>query len=584
MCILRWFTCWLFVCVFARNATAQPTTSDESAREIHRSPLHEGPVRAIAVSADGQLVATVGDDMMCHILDAKTLNSVRSYGPHGSELNGVAFLKDKTVIVSGKRDEAKKASVFFWGWDENKIIRQLKDSDHDTFSLAVADDESRLCVTLGTEAVRLFFLDPFGRLGIGQPSKDLLCNCASFAPDSRYLLLGSGGGFSLFMADVQRQGMVRTVKANRRILVKGIDYAPDGRHCLTAHADRAVRLWDAYLGRQLAFLRGHTAPVRCIEFSPGGKFAASGSKDGVVVVWDIAKRRLARKLVGHTDSVNDIAFLPIGRHLLSASSDGTVRLWSLPASFSDSAVPFVAARRADARTLNVLKDAALILNFEQDSIYPAGPMTCVRDLSNCRNDGRIHGATRSGKGRAGGGLQFDGSRDYVEFPSLRARLTGQLKAISILSWLKYAPSEEVKIVFDMGIATPEGVSILIKNKGLVFALPTDHGGKSLFSGVINNPNEWHHVAAVWDGKEQRIYINGKLRGRVPTGSLILNQSTVHDFPARIGIHSKEGKNLHKRDFEGSIDEFIVHYRALTDEEIAIIYQAGQKGMTLAAPQ
>ncbi len=330
--IIGWFAAYLY----ADNSAAQ-TTSRGEFTEIHQATPHKLPVRSIAVSADGQYLATVGDDKMCHILDATTLSLVRSYGPHQAKLNDVVFLRNKTVIVSGMRDENRKASVFFWGWQEQKIIRQLEDSDHDSYSLEISEDESQLCVTLGNESLRLYRLDPFERVGITPPptTSNALCHCAVFLPSSRFLYFGRGGGFCAFRTDAGNPGLLATVKGDRRIVMNEIACSPSGKHCLTAHADRGVRLWDANTVGQIAFLRGHLSPINCVQFSPNGKFAASGSTDGVIMIWDLPNLKKMRKVVGHTDPVTRVAFSPNGQHLISSSADGTVRLWSLPMEFAE---------------------------------------------------------------------------------------------------------------------------------------------------------------------------------------------------------------------------------------------------------
>jgi WD40 repeat protein len=72
-----------------------------------------------------------------------------------------------------------------------------------------------------------------------------------------------------------------------------VAYAPDGRHILTAGADRTVRLWDVASGEE----------IHCYE--------GQGAKSGIGEVWSVA-------------------FSPDGRRFVSGSADHTVRLWQLP--------------------------------------------------------------------------------------------------------------------------------------------------------------------------------------------------------------------------------------------------------------
>jgi WD40 repeat protein len=65
-------------------------------------------------------------------------------------------------------------------------------------------------------------------------------------------------------------------------------YSPDGMVLASAHADRAVRLWETASGRLLVTLTGHTDVVTSLAFSPDGTRLASSSWDATVRLWGLA--------------------------------------------------------------------------------------------------------------------------------------------------------------------------------------------------------------------------------------------------------------------------------------------------------
>jgi Concanavalin A-like lectin/glucanases superfamily/Dockerin type I domain len=80
---------------------------------------------------------------------------------------------------------------------------------------------------------------------------------------------------------------------------------------------------------------------------------------------------------------------------------------------------------------------------------------------------------------------------------------------------------------------------------------------------------WQHVAAVFDGSNYLIYINGMVQSGSPLPDQD-NEAFGPDF--RIGM---EGDNYEP--FDGLIDEVSVYKRALKQSEIVAIYNAGRAG-------
>jgi WD40 repeat protein len=50
--------------------------------------------------------------------------------------------------------------------------------------------------------------------------------------------------------------------------------------------DKTIRVWDAYTGKLLTVLEGHTLPVYAVAISPAGTKIVSGSTDKTLRVWD----------------------------------------------------------------------------------------------------------------------------------------------------------------------------------------------------------------------------------------------------------------------------------------------------------
>ena len=116
----------------------------------------------------------------------------------------------------------------------------------------------------------------------------------------------------------------------------------------------------------------------------------------------------------------------------------------------------------------------------------------------------------------------------------------------------------------------------------MLCLADQYGGEGCVSHKAEATHQWHHVVAIWNGIEQKIYVDAQLKSTEHTLNFILNTTSVSAEPARLGTQAKSALR-ENRYFRGLIDEVAVFARALSDEEIQTLYQTGLAGETLAKP-
>jgi hypothetical protein len=182
-------------------------------------------------------------------------------------------------------------------------------------------------------------------------------------------------------------------------------------------------------------------------------------------------------------------------------------------------------------------------------------------------------------GKFGSALAFDG-KSYVQVgnqPKLRMS-----KAVSMAAW-----------VYPKGPGTPAKGGIILNKEGEyeVGRLPdgsiqwafanADPGWNWTNTGQSALPDRWTHIAVVYDLGEVRTYVNGRLahthKGAGEIGSV---GATNHEL--RIG-----GREELAQFFDGNIDEVRVFNRALTTDEVLLLFedprlQAGSAAYRLAA--
>lgn len=301
------------------------------AGELAKCERHSGTVRGIALSPDGKYVASVGDDRMCYVLDARTLKVGRQLGPQSAPLTGVAFMKDMTIIVSGLRDKSRpgEGTIRFWDWNTSDLKSVMSDSDINSHGLVLSADGEKIGVGLGHSAARMYHIPTGARMGLETPWPDRKCNAVAISPDSNVLAAGAGGGVVLWHIGNDKKGPGPSLEGENTAEVNGIAFSPDGASVIAAHGDGVVRRWtvaDQVLANKIP---AHTGAALCVAISPDGKQIASGGEDKIVRLWDAGTGKESVRLAGHSGAVTCLKFSADSKQLYSAGTDGTVRLWSL---------------------------------------------------------------------------------------------------------------------------------------------------------------------------------------------------------------------------------------------------------------
>ena len=112
-------------------------------------------------------------------------------------------------------------------------------------------------------------------------------------------------------------------------VVYSLAFSPNGKYLVTGDSDGRVQIWNAFTGRELLTLLGHSNSVRSVAWSRDGLTLASGSLDNTVKLWDVQTGNCVRTLEGHSSSVWSVAWRGDGLTLASGNGDKTVKLWDV---------------------------------------------------------------------------------------------------------------------------------------------------------------------------------------------------------------------------------------------------------------
>jgi uncharacterized repeat protein (TIGR01451 family) len=216
--------------------------------------------------------------------------------------------------------------------------------------------------------------------------------------------------------------------------------------------------------------------------------------------------------------------------------------------------------------------------------------TTANDLAGVPNNGtHVNGPTPI-PGKVAGALRFDGVDDHVRVPD-QAELNVGTGNFTLDAWVRTGSSDLVLLVDKRSGPTPQGYAFFLVNGRLGFQMangvgspscaPTPTPGYACVNYVTSptSPNvadgQWHHVAAVVDRADAtsgvRLYVDGV---QVFAGSpLTGNLDNLSDLYLGVRTPDMGGTGF----FPGDLDEVELFKRALTQQEIQAIYNAGSAG-------
>jgi len=195
----------------------------------------------------------------------------------------------------------------------------------------------------------------------------------------------------------------------------------------------------------------------------------------------------------------------------------------------------------------------------------------AKDSSQNGHDGKINGAELVDGEKFGKALNFTGD-DFVDCGMNEYDFGG---AITVVLWLQHIGGD-YRGVINNGYWDAGGWEIRFGREDagtrLGSRITTDKGHLTL--NLHPSPDEWHHIALVYDGKTGNYYLDGSSEA---DGNLTGKINIVAN-PVVMGHNGKNGEW-----YSGLIDEVAIFNVALTKDDIKTIMTKGLEGATAVSP-
>ncbi|MGN7123118.1 c-type cytochrome [Methylorubrum thiocyanatum] len=275
---------------------------------------HGGPVRALAITADGRLAVSGGFDQAAIVwgLDTGAALSVLRF--HDGAVNAVAALPDGR-FASASED----GRIALWRLGQTEPERVLEGHAGPVAGLAVAPDGSVLASAAWDGTARIWPLAG-GAARVLEGHRGNV-NAVAFLPDGRPVTAGADATVRIWT----REGEA-AVTATLPSALSAVAVTADGG-IAAAGADATVRFL-AEDGSTRGEVELGPAPVIALAPSPDGTRIAAASAGGTVAMIERATGKILFTLVGPGLPVWSVAWRPDGSELVTGGGDRLVRRWN----------------------------------------------------------------------------------------------------------------------------------------------------------------------------------------------------------------------------------------------------------------
>ncbi|MES2194700.1 MAG: c-type cytochrome [Pseudomonadota bacterium] len=277
---------------------------------------HGGPVRALAISPDGQTVLTGSFDSTAIRWSLARNAAEQVFRFHADAVNAVVWLKDGRAATAGA-----DGRIAIWTAGKTEPDAVLEGHEAPIAALAVSPDGATLASASWDRTVRLWPL-------AGGPARALEghtqnVNGLAFSPDGRTLVSVS---YDLSVRIWPLSGPSAPTVVTIPSPLNAVAIGGDGE-IAAGGADGRVYFLTGN-GARSGDVAAGPRPVISLAVSPDGAWVAAAGIGGSVAVIDRKTRSLARTLVGPGLPVWSVAFLPDSRTLLTGGADSTIRRWN----------------------------------------------------------------------------------------------------------------------------------------------------------------------------------------------------------------------------------------------------------------
>lgn len=291
-----------------------------------------GPLLALAISPNGNHVATGGWQGTVKIWDRLSGKLIRSFAAHDGKkkkIHGIAYSPNGRLLATCGHDRR----VRLWNAETTDLVRDLPPMRHHDVKALEFSPDGQYLATLGGMEKRAAILqlwtvqgNPVHRF----QGREKRFSALAFSPDGRMLAAGDLNGY-LHVWDVETKARITQAREHKEA-IRALAWSPDGRALVSGSRDHRVKVWDARTFDKPREIEGHFRVIQSLSFSPDGNLLAIAT-DGRVKLWEMAHQREIATIRADSHQVCAVRFTPDGVDLVTCGWKRKAHIWNLEEMF-----------------------------------------------------------------------------------------------------------------------------------------------------------------------------------------------------------------------------------------------------------
>ncbi|HUE69438.1 MAG TPA: hypothetical protein VMP01_01005 [Pirellulaceae bacterium] len=298
-----------------------------SLADLSRGPDYQGatgPIRAVAVTKSGDLLAAGGDDSHLWIwraADGALLADVMTHTP----ITTIRFAQDgRRAIVAGA-DGILRHYDLSQANEKLTVSLVLQARGHvGAVRHAVVAGDERHAISIGADAKIDIWSIADSQSRWTRELGKLIVHQVAFRADGSELAAACGDGHLRTLSAVDG-AVVRDWPAHEGP-VQALAWRADGQELASAGRDGAIRLWDLE-GKESAKIVAGSEALQAVAWSADGSLLHSGGRSKQWQTFQRASLERARQAEGHNQPIVDLRYSANGQRVATLDDTGKLFVW-----------------------------------------------------------------------------------------------------------------------------------------------------------------------------------------------------------------------------------------------------------------